>query len=58
MYRHRTNNPFIMKSAEGLLLSSNIVDEKGNEEKVPGSNTGDYNKSNTEEMTINEINGC
>ena len=47
-----------MKSAEGLLLSSNIVDEKGNEEKVPGSNTGDYNKSNTEEMTINEINGC
>ena len=47
-----------MKSAEGLLLSSNIVDEKGNEKKVPGSNTGDYNKGNTEEMTINEINGC
>lgn len=33
--RYRTNNPFIMRSADSLLPSSDIVDEK-----VPDSNTG------------------
>ena len=40
MYRYRTNNPFIMRSVDSLLPSSNIVDENEDEEKVPDSNTG------------------
>ena len=40
VYRYRTNNPFIMRSVDSLLPSSNIVDENEDEEKVPDSNTG------------------